>query len=250
MLGTFGDSFSDPNSVTGDTPWMDLLANKLNLPVEHHGRSGTSVWYSYEKFVKHYKKYSHIVFTYSYYDRINYLPEKFEGWHFKKPFDTLALSGSDKNSKKFNMELQKIADIYYKYLYNRDLQLFIYHKVYEDVHKLCMENGIEVIHNFVFEPEWKDNMSITLHDTRNVLSCSRISSEETHTYKPGSNHTGDIGVLDRRVCHMTRKNNVILADIMYDLFNSKEKTIRLEKSMFNFDFDELQRLFYKEDNHK
>ena len=35
MLGTFGDSYTDPNSPSGDTPWMNLLASKLNLPVEN-----------------------------------------------------------------------------------------------------------------------------------------------------------------------------------------------------------------------
>lgn len=247
MLGTFGDSYADKNSISGDTPWMNLLADKLNLSVENHGSSGTSVWFSYEKFLKNCKKYSHVVFTYSSYDRINYLPHKFEGWHYKKPFDKFSLYGSDKNSKKLNVEMENVTTIYYKYLHSTDLQLFIYQKVYESVQEICKENNIKVIHNFAFEPSrGENNMNIVLlHNACNVLSAGSISTEETHAYKPGSTHAGDIGVPDRRACHMTRKNNVILADIMHELFNSKEKTIKLEKSMFNFDFDELQRLFYK-----
>jgi hypothetical protein len=244
MLGTFGDSYTDPNSPSGDTPWMNLLASKLNLPVENHGRSGTSVWYSYEKFIKHYKKYSHIVFTYSHYDRINYLPEKFAGWHFMKPKDKFLSTNKEFKAQEFLM--QQVVHHHYRYLHSTDLQLFIYQKVYEDVQKLCTENNIQVIHNFAFEPcRWEKNMNITLHTTRNVLSSDNISVEEVNAFQPGKTHTEEIGVPDRRVCHMTQKNNAILADIMHELFDSKEKTVLLDKSMFNFNLDELQRLFYK-----
>lgn len=245
MLGTFGDSYADPNSPSGDTAWMNILAEKLNLPVENHGRSGTSVWYSYEKFLQNYQKYSYIVFTYSHFDRINWLPDNFEGWHFKKPMDQVEPI-NDKKEKIKALAMKNIVDTYYRYLHNENLQLFIYQKVYEDVENLCTENNIRLIHNFAFEPcRWEKNMNIRLGNTRNVLSADKISTEETHTYKPGSTHTGDIGVPDRRVCHMTQKNNSILADVMLQMFESEEKTVVLDKSMFDFDITELKKYFYK-----
>jgi hypothetical protein len=114
------------------------------------------------------------------------------------------------------------------------------------VQKLCTENNIKVIHNFAFEPcRWEKNMNITLHATCNVLSSDNISLEEVNAFQPGKTHTEEIGVPDRRACHMTQKNNAILANIMHELFDNIEKTVLLDKSMFNFDLDELQRLFYK-----
>jgi hypothetical protein len=240
MLGTFGDSYADPNSQSGDQPWMDLLGNRLNLEVENHGRSGTSVWYSYEKFVQNYKRYSHIVFTYSNYERINHLPESYAGYHYIKPVDRSMAS----NPKE--LMLHNIVSTYYRFLYNENLQQFLYQKIYEDVENLCSQEGIQVVHNFAFEPcRFENKLYIKLKNTKNVLGSDVISLTETETYKPGATTTNDFGVPDRRVCHFSQSNNEILADIMLNLFQSKIKTVYLNKEDFNFDLNELEKYFYK-----
>lgn len=54
-----GDSFVD--RMDRDSPWCDLL----DEDVENHGMAGTSVSYSYNKFLEHYepKKYSRVIFV-------------------------------------------------------------------------------------------------------------------------------------------------------------------------------------------
>lgn len=245
MLGTFGDSYADPNSPSNSKPWMDFLAEKLDMPVENHGRSGTSIWWSYEKFLKNYQKFSHIVFTYSHFNRMNHLPAQFEGMHFKTPMDPIP-NDLDKKALLQESVIRNLAQTYFKYFYDENLQLFLYQKIYEEVDLLCKKNDIEVIHNFAFEPCKFDNVFyIKFLNTRNVYGSDKIGAEETNAWKPGSLHTGDFGVEDRRVCHFTEKNNKIFAEILFQLYNDDVKNLQLEKSMFDFSRSELEKYFYK-----
>lgn len=245
MLGTFGDSYADPNSPSNSKPWMNFLAEKLNMPVENHGRSGTSVWYSYEKFLHNYNKFSHVVFTYSHFDRINYLPKQFEGKHFKKPMDEW-FQGKDKTEMLKESIIRNVVQTYFKYLHNEQLQIFLYQKIYEEIESICAKHNIKVIHNFAFEPcRFDKKFYINFVDTLNVYGTDQISAEETNVWKPGSSHTGDFGVEDRRVCHFTEKNNKIFAEILFQLYNNDVKNLQLEKSMFDFSRSELEKYFYK-----
>ena len=56
MIGFFGDSWID---TEGDTThsWPCVVAKLLNERAGYHGKSGTSHWYAYQTFLKHYKKY-------------------------------------------------------------------------------------------------------------------------------------------------------------------------------------------------
>ena len=233
MIGIFGDSYADPNSQSKDRPWMSFLSDKMNLPVNNYGRSGTSIWYSYEKFIENYKKYTHIVFSYSSYERINHLPEKYTGCHYYKP--------SAQNKDKIN----DIATVYFKYLYNENLQLFLYQKLYEEINRLCNEAGINLINNLAYEPErFENRYYMKLIDAKNVVGASIIDQTEISRFKPGAKNVTDIGLtIDSRVCHFSQANNIILANIMFDLFNSEIKTVHLDRKDFSFHLRDLRKYF-------
>lgn len=75
MLGVFGDSYGVPNYFFRETSWPAILSNYLNLKCENHAGTGTSIFWSYKKFLQHYKKYKVIVFVYSGVNRWLSLPE-------------------------------------------------------------------------------------------------------------------------------------------------------------------------------
>jgi len=60
-LGIFGDSFAD-NGNNNEWSWMHLLGKKLHVEPDLHGRSATSLFYSYQLFLKNHSKYDTIVF--------------------------------------------------------------------------------------------------------------------------------------------------------------------------------------------
>ena len=66
-LGIFGDSFADPSHGHNNYPndhvysWVHLLTDTYQ--VEWYSRGGSSLFYSYEKFLEHHHKYSKIVFV-------------------------------------------------------------------------------------------------------------------------------------------------------------------------------------------
>jgi hypothetical protein len=66
-IGIFGDSFADPgNEVrrTATYSWFNIFAGQLNQPctIDFHGLGASSLFFSYEKFLKHYHNYDLIIF--------------------------------------------------------------------------------------------------------------------------------------------------------------------------------------------
>ena len=67
-VGIFGDSYADPIRhghdnfrELDDIGWPNLLQN--NYEVGLHALAGSSIYYSYQEFLKHHEKYDKIVFV-------------------------------------------------------------------------------------------------------------------------------------------------------------------------------------------
>jgi hypothetical protein len=66
-IGIFGDSFADPgNEVrrTANYSWFNIFAKNLNKPcnIDFHGMGASSLFFSYQKFLKYYSNYDLIIF--------------------------------------------------------------------------------------------------------------------------------------------------------------------------------------------
>lgn len=64
-IGVFGDSFAapmHPSSKGFDFLWCNTLANKLNGSIDNFAQTGSSVFYSYQKFVSNYNNYDLCIF--------------------------------------------------------------------------------------------------------------------------------------------------------------------------------------------
>ena len=68
-IAIFGDSFGDdynlwPDPYSGVGPsWVDYLRSQ-NLEIENFSVGGTSLFYSYQKFISTYEKYDKVIFSY------------------------------------------------------------------------------------------------------------------------------------------------------------------------------------------
>ena len=68
-IAIFGDSFAD-SSINRDkfTSQTTYLSNDYNI--KNFAKAGTSLWWSYEKFIKNYEKFDTIIFVATGYGRI------------------------------------------------------------------------------------------------------------------------------------------------------------------------------------
>lgn len=210
MIGFFGDSFSK-DSYYNQPGWPTLLANKVGMKFDNYAEHGTSIWYSYKKFLKYYKKYSHIVFTYSFMHRWHSLPDHLKQFHWvisENEFNFSSMS-MDPVTKGEIKELIKT----HKILFDEQLDQFIYQNVYNHVNNICRENNIKLINVHPFEDD-KDNLMIELSNQIgiSVIGLNQISREEgvdRHLLLNG----------DFRPCHLNADNNKIVADILSKSFD-------------------------------
>jgi hypothetical protein len=61
-IGIYGDSFGYYYPEGKQYHWSTILENKLNCNIENYARYGTSLFYSYQKFLETYTKYDLIIF--------------------------------------------------------------------------------------------------------------------------------------------------------------------------------------------
>jgi len=62
-IGIYGDSFGYYQPEGKQYHWSAILENKLNCNIENYARYGTSLFYSYQEFLKTYTKYDLIIFA-------------------------------------------------------------------------------------------------------------------------------------------------------------------------------------------
>lgn len=208
-IGFFGDSFSDGTSSVKNS-WMYHLSSSLNYEPFYYALSGTSIWNAYQNFLSYYEKLDVICFTYSYVNRIHYLPAKYQGCEYYDP--GLDITHLDK-------ELQQIIKTYWKHLQSYQLDQFIYQKIFDEVNKLCYNEDRKVINVMPFEVD---------HNT--ISLAERQGNCYTGLYYISTNETDDIVHPDNRVCHLSNENNKIFASMLEQNFNTDNKIFNINSS--------------------
>lgn len=227
-LGIFGDSFADialDDKIKWheNFSWPILLSKKLNIKADYHGRAGTSSWYSYEKFIDTYKQYSHVVFTYSYHWRWPYLDPSLGNHHWLHDENTIKnIHHLSEHDKKTMTDVAKS----YNYVFNMQLFKFINQNIVRDVNKICKENNIKLVNLFVDksddEPYYKkEDLSFAVLDNLYQVSKKemiKINGKDYTMHQVCS----DLKKMDCRYCHMFEHNNHIVADTIFNLFDSDQ----------------------------
>jgi hypothetical protein len=231
-LGIFGDSFADYNNMYStakeNESWINYLATSTNSEFECFGHGGTSIWYSFEKFKQHYKKFTHIVFCQTFPHRIHHLPEELTGFHHVK--DTRPLDFMKSREKTI---MKSIVYVYYEKLFNKDLDIFLAQQIFDQVNFLCKQENIKIVTLLPFEDlRYQDSYIINVDKREGdcLLGLQHISVDEALVAsKPNSLTAGD-----SRYCHLSKENNQILASIIEEGFNLDKKRV------FNFSIEESE----------
>lgn len=232
-LGIFGDSWADINPAEHRSlkdnrlPWASWISNDLSAKLHCYALSGTGLWWSFENFLKNYKRFEKIVFLYTHYGRWNGLTDDLSSIaHIREPNQ---IDWVDQDNKDY---AQKLIDVY-PFLYNDDLNLFIYQQIFDEVNYLCDKYGIQLVNILAFDREQpkikiSKQKGAVLHNLVDIMNFEIDNSERLKKY---------IGsVYDIRHCHMNPHNNRILADIILENLTNPNILINVgEDARLSFD---------------
>lgn len=213
-IGIFGDSYAfDDNQDS----WVNLLRLK-GCTIKSYGTPGTSLWYSFDNFIKNYIKYDTIVFCYTSKFRTQLMPknqEMFSGMFNTEKYKEIKyyklLTAYEKEM------LEKIKDVHF-YVENKDFNLWINQKIFDDVNNICLTNKLKLVNILPFESNQKSidfkNASGTC-----ITHIYEVTAKESDICKINVNEP------DVRPCHLTKHNNKILSDIVYESLQFPNKNL-------------------------
>jgi predicted CopG family antitoxin len=220
-LGVFGDSFADPRSFNerGNFAWPVLLLKDLKLSGKDcYALRGTSHWWSYEQFLKNYKKYDTIVFVHTTAIRWPHLPDAETGRHWliggKSDFGDI---------DELTSPLLKQINPYYVDIFSDELLNFISHNIYKSVNQICADNGIQLINIMPFKNEYEtENYGFPILTGLTAISWNErvVVNDTRYTIVEALQLVNDIRE-HSRYCHLNKSNNRSLSELIKDLIVTK-----------------------------
>lgn len=244
MIGIYGDSFTDLNPKEfidreqGRMPWLMHLSDILGDQMETHGFAATSIWWSYQRFLKSYTRYSTIVFGYSNYNRwhsINYRQYGTGDPDFVGPlshvFHADQLNLVQDKFKPLALQLVRV----HPYLYDDDFNLFVYQTIFDSVNSLCGEAGIKLVNLMPFENTGQHpELQISIDRRAGACLTNLLSVSGLEYYNKDQAVFAQVNQMnraaDRRFCHINPYNNRALAEIIAESLDRKQSHINLVKS--------------------
>jgi hypothetical protein len=235
-IGVFGDSFADrylrpalKEMGCVDESWMQYLEDQGHR-VKSYGLTSTSTWYAFEQFLYFHKYMESIVFVYSHHSRIHSMPEAYRIFasFAGRPIESLIESPVYRNRSSEDQENIRTIIKGSTLTLNNALNLFVQHKVFEEVNKLCREKKIKLVNIFPFD----DIRSVNNYDLKSA------HGDCLYDLVPVVYKEMDVLGVDPRQCHLSLENNAILGKVIAESFNSSSpKNINLSKEV-NFVYSE------------
>ena len=249
LIGIFGDSYADPNPIQyldeklGIMPWTMWLEKLSDNQVHSYGLSSTSIWYSYKKFLSHYKEYDTIVFCYSDLHRWhNINSETHDGLYHVRYEEHLAYV-----QPKSIHTAQLLVDAY-KLLHDWDFDKFVFQSIFDSVNKLCNDAGIKLVNILNFEEIYDTPLNIDITTNNTVLTNLVQVSGSEYLHPNGNAKFKDITELmrtsaDKRFCHLNPHNNKVLAEIILDSIETNAKYVNLGTcDRFSYEYNDVSYL--------
>lgn len=197
-LGIFGDSFSDPTwNENNYLSWPELLAD--NFKVTNFSKSGSSLWYSYQKLKNHYAEFDTCIFVATVYGRFyiesldHHLNINTNTWPIKNGVN--------------------LGNVYYKEFFSFDRDVTFHN---------FMINDILAMPNIIFIPAYEECMI-----NNECISLNHFSNAELHHYGV-LNYQGP----DDRKCHLSKENNLVIHKKVLHAIATKENTIPISMKDF------------------
>lgn len=229
-IGIFGDSYAYVSkSGTDDTAWPVILSQKMGMDAEYFAGNGTSIWWSYSKFLQNYENYSSIVFVYSQHNRWHHLSEEAEGmYHLTVPNDYTPVPYPDTQERR---NIAKILYSAHRYLHSDEFDLFVYQTIFDNVNMLCKEKNIKIVNILPFEfgemlIDYSKRQGPVIYNVQNLTTIERSQLSPAQDKQ----FWEMISSGDKRPCHMSRHHNDLIATvIMENIFTDENKMIDITK---------------------
>jgi hypothetical protein len=203
-LAIFGDSFGDdtgvwPTPYSGVGPsWIDYLRNQ-NIDIDNYSRGGSSLFYSYQKFIPNYEKYDKIIFLITCPGRISV------------PINNTV---EDFNLGSIERHLRNCVSVERKIKLNAILDYFVYVKndTFDSVvHRLLIEDISNKHNNMLMIPCFENS---GINNQTSLMEISKFEAkfwnlEDVIPHK-------DPNVQDARKAHMCEENNLMLGQEVYN----------------------------------
>jgi hypothetical protein len=197
-VAIFGDSFADPTWVNNDyLSWPELLTEQYD--VTNYAMTGTSLWWSYNLFLEHYKKYDKCIFVVTVPGRIH-------------------IESTDKH---LNLNPNTwpvwdgipIGELYFRLFYSEKRET-CFHKF--------MVNDILTADNVLVIPAFSESVP-------ELKSWSLCHFADIELYHYGLVHPGSN---ENRKCHLSIENNQMVYNKITTAIAVGDKILQLSKEDF------------------
>ena len=224
IVGVFGDSYACRGfKAYKPTSWVDMLVSKFNYNIDCYAHTATSLFWSYKQFMKYKDKYSKIIFSITSCERL-YSSSQNQHTHPISNLSTIEMLLNSETLQKTdpNYPILLAAEGYYKYLLEPEYCMWVQAKLIAEIIDICQKESKQLI----MMPMREDD-----------IYCQNIFKSSLHaiTIKEILIQFGDSNFRQetlRRTCHMTEKNNLIMATLLNDLLQGKQRTISLSDFVF------------------
>lgn len=248
-LAVYGDSFADPHRSPGSLhnetkSWTHYLVEsmfdddlQLKEPLSlvdgyrNFARNGSSIWYSYNKFMNDLDLYDHIenvVFVYTSVSRAPISEYEWAGESYDGDLST-----------DYCAEIDNIRKPWYKLLaLNHNVSKIFAQGMFDSINRLCALRNINLLNVLAFydtneHPNSIENIDYSYCNYPVLSGLQRISFEECGNYDSfiditdkGTWITSDKSYrFDPRFCHLNERNNKLLADTIHRMLIEKRKQI-------------------------
>jgi hypothetical protein len=197
-IAIYGDSFADPSWNTASyNSWSELLKN--NCDVVNFAKEGSSLWWSYNIFLKENTNFDYNIFVGSIHSRI-YVP--YSNIHLN------ASTASWPIKNKLNL-----GEIYYEHFFHYEREFQINQLMIRDI--LSYQNTIYI-------PAFEESVPVNLPLV--PLNAFSMLEEKYYGYRPY--------YMDNRKCHLTLENNRVIYEKILNVLERKESMLMLDTHDF------------------
>ncbi len=216
-IAVFGDSFADdynlwPDPYVGVGPsWVDYLRNQ-NIEIDNYSCGGTSLFYSYQKFILKYQEYDKVIFLVTSPGRITVpINDQTEDY-----YNIASVENKLKDCFDFERKIKLTAI--------RDYFIYVKYDVYDNVvHELLIEDILK---------KHKDTLLIPCFENskiNNQIPLFNISHFEAEFWNLEEILPNSSEVYDARKCHMSEENNLMLGQEIYNWVKNGNYNLTSEK---------------------
>lgn len=244
-IAIYGDSYAnmnldEPNDGRGMS-WVDVVKQKHD--VTNFGHAGTSIYYSYLKFIENFANFDYNIFIITHPDRIynrklNEILER-DSWYTN--YNNIDVCSKDLTKSGFQLKIINSVKTYFEYWKDEETEAILNLNLVENLRN--KQNNCLFVNAFSHE---HCSALTNEHGLIDISGMEQITTGWLEKYRGKGMNFGYIDennyvLEDHRLNHLCEENNIILGNKMVDAVNKKQQTLEIRLGDFvvpkhNIDF--------------